>query len=337
MRPINFLGAAPAATQAAGAATDAAAAARAAELARAAAAARAAKAAGGASGGNKPPPPPPKKSKVEVVEGEETIKIEPSVEELRAQQRAAREANPVPQFLAEKSRPTSKLARVAGDVAEVAGWTGVLGPIAGPFAASAVDRMNKGDRRTTAQTIADAARAPFFGSTIEDVVGSDRYSRAKAAVSEYVPDVVRSAASYVPPILAGPFGSTTPAAAVAFATGGDAVKQNIAGREVVVYPKYAEMRARDTGPARLAREAREAPTPAQFVTRRDALRRAFETAKKDYSAQTESTRMMARERTTSDKQIEDAALKARAQLQKVVDLREALRELQEPEDRLKIQ
>jgi hypothetical protein len=182
----------------------------------------------------------------------------------------------------------------------------------------------------------DVARAPLVGSMIEDVVGSDRYSRAKAAVSEYVPDVVRSAASYVPPILAGPFGSTAPATAAAFSAGGDAEKRNIAGREVVVYPKYAMLRADDLGVARDVRLAREAPTPAQFGARRDMLRKAFETAKRQYDASTKSAQLTARESTTSDKQIEDAALKARAQLQKVVDLREALRELQEPEDRLQI-
>jgi hypothetical protein len=336
MRPINFLGAAPAATKAAGAATDAAATTRAAELAKAAAAARAARAAGAAGGGGKPPPPPPKKSKAEVVEGEETITVEPRVEDLRAQQRAAREANPVPQFLAEKSRPTNKLARVAGDVAEVAGWTTALGPIAGPLVGSAVDRLNEGGRRTTAQTISDAARAPLVGSMIEDVVGSDRYSRAKAAVSEYVPDVVRSAASYVPPILAGPFGLTAPATAVAFAMGGDAEKRNIAGREVVVYPKYAEMRARDTGPARLAREAREADTPQGFEWRRNNLRMAFGLAKMDYDAAEDAANQKREDKRASPKVVEDAALRARAQLQKVVDLREALRELQEPEDKLSI-
>ena len=302
MRPVNLIGAAPAATKAAGAAADAAAAARAAELAKAAAAARAAKGAGAASGGGKPPPPPPKKNEAA---GEPATSEAPlqaptrpaeTVEDLRAAQRKTREANPVPEFLARQNQPG----------------------------------------RTFTQAAMDVARAPFVGSMIEDVVGSDRYSRAKAAVSEYVPDVVRSAASYVPPILAGPFGSTTPAAAVAFSAGGDAVKRNIAGRDVVVYPNYAMLRADDLGPARDVRLAREAPTPAQFGTRRDALRKAFETAKSRYDASTKSAQLMAREGTTSDKQIEDAALLARKRLQKVVDLREALRELQEPEDRLQI-
>ena len=345
MKPVRIAGAPVTATKAAGAATDAAATTRGAELAGAArpgagAAGAARTGAGAASGGGKPPPP-----KRDAVTGEPATSEVPlqtptrpaeTVEDLRAAQRKTREANPVPEFLAEKSRPTSKLARVAKDVGEVAGWTAALGPIAGPFVGSAVDRMNKGDRRTTAQTIADAARAPFFGSLIEDVVGSDRYSRAKAAVSEYVPDVVRSAASYVPPILVGPFGSTTPAAAVAFAGGGDAEKRNIAGREVVVYPKYAEMRARDTGPARLAREAREAPTPAQFGERREMLRKAFETAKGRYDAAEDAATQKREDKNAPQKVVEDAALKARAQLQKVVDLREALRELQEPEDRLQI-
>jgi hypothetical protein len=171
---------------------------------------------------------------------------------------------------------------------------------------------------------------------IEDVVGSDRYSRAKAAVSEYVPDVVRSAASYVPPILAGPFGSTTPAIAAAFSAGGDAEKRNIAGREVVVYPKYAMLRARDTGPARLARLAREAQTPAIFETRRDALRQAFGQAKKDYKSAVEQADTKFQDRGLSPAAIEDSALQARERLQKVVDLREALRELKEPEGNLVI-
>lgn len=341
MRPVNLIGVAPAATTAtktAGAVTDAAAAARAAELAKAAAAARAARAGAAAAGGapKGDGKPPPKKSRVEVVEGEESIKVEPSVEDLRAQQRAAREANPVPQFLAEKSKSKSKLARAAGDVAEVAGWTGMLGPIAGPLVGSAVDRMNTGGRRTTAQTVADVARAPLVGGMIEKVVGSDRYARAKAAASEYVPDIVRTAASYVPPILSGPLGATTPGAVVAFSAGGNPEKRSIAGREVVVYPKYAEMRARDTGPARLVREAREADTPRDFEWRRNNLRMAFGLAKKDYNTAEDAAKELERSRAASDKQIEDAALKARAQLQKVVDLREALRELQEPEDRLSI-
>lgn len=339
MKPVNFLDDAPvaaaSATRAAGAATDAAAAARAAELARAAAAARAAGTAA-KGGGGKPPPPPPKKSKAEVIEGEETITVEPSVEDLRAQQRAAREANPVPEFMAKKGRSASKLARVAGDVAEVAGWTGVLGPIAGPVAASAVDRMNTGGRRTTAQTVADVARAPLLSGMIEDVVGSDRYTRAKAAASEYVPDIVRTAASYVPPVLSGALGATVPGALLAFTAGGTPEKRNIAGREVVVYPRYAEMRARDQGPARLVREAREAETPRDFEWRRNNLRMAFGLAKKDYKDSVGAADQTSMAKTTTDKQIEDAALKARTQLQKVVDLREALRELQEPEDKLSI-
>jgi hypothetical protein len=303
MKPVRIAGAPVTATKAAGTATDTAAAAELAKAARpgAGAAGAARTGAAAASGGSKPPPP-----KRDAVTGEPATSDVPlqtptrpaeTVEDFRAAQRKTREANPVPEFLARQNQPG----------------------------------------RTFTQAAMDVARSPFVGSMIEDVVGSDRYSRAKAAVSEYVPDVVRSAASYVPPILAGPFGSTTPATAVAFSAGGDAVKQNIAGREVVVYPNYAMLRADDRGPARDVRLAREAPTPAQFGARRDMLRRAFEQAKKDYSAQTESTRMMAREGTTSDKQIEDAALLARKRLQKVVDLREALRELQEPEDRLKIQ
>jgi hypothetical protein len=334
MKPVSF-----------GATTAASAAAR-----GTAAATKAAGAAGAA-----PPPPPPRrpagagtqvagktapKTPVEEQVSEAPVGPPPppaeTTEELRAQQKAVREGNPVPQFLAEKGRPTSKLARVAGDVAEVAGWTAALGPFAGPLVGSAVDRMNKGDRRTTAQTVADIARMPLVGSMIEDVVGSDRYSRAKAAVSEYVPDVVRSAASYVPPILAGPFGLTAPATAVAFAAGGDAEKRNIAGREVVVYPKYAEMRARDTGPARIARMAREAQTPAIFETRRDALRQAFGQAKKDYKSAVEQADTKFQNKKLSPAAIEDSALEARERLQKVVDLREALRELKEPEGNLVI-
>lgn len=336
MKPVNFLDDAPvaaaAATRTVGAATDAAAAARTAELARVAAAARATGTA--AKGGGEKPPP--KKSKVEVIEGEETFTVEPRVEDLRAQQRAVREANPVPEFMAKKGGSASKLARVAGDVAEVAGWTGVLGPIAGPVAASAVDRMNTGGRRTTAQTVADVARAPLLSGMIEDVVGSDRYTMAKAAASEYVPDIVRTAASYVPPVLSGPLGATIPGAVVAFSAGGTPEKRNIAGREVVVYPRYAEMRARDQGPARLVREAREAETPRDFEWRRNNLRMAFGLAKKDYKDSVGAADRTSMAKTTTDKQIEAAALKARAQLQKVVDLREALRELQEPEDKLSI-
>lgn len=307
MRPVNLIGAAPAATKAVGAATDTAAAARAAEVAKAArpgagAAGAARTGAGAASGRGKPPPPPPKKNEAagEPATSEVTLPTptQPAetAEDLRAAQRKTREANPVPEFLARQNQPG----------------------------------------RTFAQAAMDVARAPLVGSMIEDVVGSDRYSRAKAAVSEYVPDVVRSAASYIPPILAGPFGSTAPATAAAFSAGGDAEKRNIAGREVVVYPKYAMLRADDLGVARDVRLAREAPTPAQFGARRDMLRKAFGLAKKDYDAAEDAANQKREDKRASPKVVEDAALRARAQLQKVVDLREALRELQEPEDKLSI-
>jgi hypothetical protein len=304
MRPINFLGAAPAATQAAGAATDTAVAARAAELAKAAAkgAATATKAAGAA--GAAPPPPPPRRPagagtqvagntapKTLVEERVSEVEAGPppppaeTTEELRAQQKAVREGN-FGYF------PALGLVGVKVGVPE------------------ALTRTNR-PSRTLTQAAADLSRADFVTMAGEMALGRDTYAKMRDVVGEYVPDVIS------PP------------------TAGKE-KRNIAGREVVVYPRYNNLRADDLGPARLARLAREAQTPAIFETRRDALRQAFGQAKKDYNSAVAQADTKFQDKKLSPAAIEDSALKARERLQKVVDLREALRELKEPEGNLVI-
>lgn len=174
----------------------------------------------------------------------------------------------------------------------------------------ALTRTNR-PSRTLTQAAADLSRADFVTMAGEMALGRDTYAKMRDVVGEYVPDVIS------PP------------------TAGKE-KRNIAGREVVVYPRYNNLRADDLGPARLARLAREAQTPAIFETRRDALRQAFGQAKKDYKSAVEQADMKFQDKKLSPAAIEDSALKARERLQKVVDLREALRELKEPEGNLVI-
>lgn len=215
------------------------------------------------------PPPPPAET----------------VEDLRAQQKAARESNVFP----------------------VLGTLGMQGNVTLPGALT----KNRGSERTWMQAAADVARADIIGELGDMVLGRDLRDRMRSAIGEYVPEII----------------SPTPAGRE---------KKNIAGRDVVVYPRYDILRANDRGPAQLARLAREAETPGEFEWRRNNLRVAFGLAKKDYKSAVAQADTKFQDKKLSPAAIEDSALKARERLQKVVDLREALRELKEPEDNLSI-
>jgi hypothetical protein len=216
------------------------------------------------------PPPPPAET----------------AEDLRAQQRAVREANTF---------------GLPGQLDALGGYTKVPEFLA---------KTNRPDRTMT-QALADIRRADLVGELGDMVFGRDLRDRMRNAVGEYVPD----------------FLSAPPAGKE---------KRTIAGRDVVVYPRYDNLRADDRGPARLVRLAREAPTPAVFQSRRDALRQAFAQAKGAYMSAEDAAARVAGNGKSMDSDVERAALKARERLQKVVDLREALRELKEPEGNLVI-
>jgi hypothetical protein len=136
----------------------------------------------------------------------------------------------------------------------------------------------------------------------DKVAGPANYDRLRATVQSYVPEMLGGGLSR------------------------GAVEKVIAGVPVAVYPRDVQ---RDV--------ATTARTPAEFKSKRDQLRAAFAAAQREYRGAADNARRNYENEALPQESLRAGALNARERLQRVVDLRETLRNMGEPEESLVIE